>query len=60
LNKKIQKVTGTIAALASARGMAGISVIRVSGPQSKEFFSQNNKKNTKTQKRGLHNFLWKQ
>jgi len=47
LNKKIQKVTGTIAALASARGMAGISVIRVSGPQSKEFFSQITKKTPK-------------
>lgn len=44
MNKKIKKVTGTIAAQASAKGMAGISVIRVSGPQSKEFFSEITKK----------------
>jgi len=44
LNKKIKKVTGTIAAQASARGAAGISVIRVSGPQTKEFFSEITKK----------------
>ena len=44
MNKKIKKVTGTIAAQASARGAAGISVIRVSGPQTKEFFSAITKK----------------
>ena len=44
MNKKIKKVTGTIAAQASAKGMAGISVIRVSGPQTKEFFSEITKK----------------
>ena len=44
MNKKIKKVTGTIAAQASARGVAGISVIRVSGPQTKEFFSEITKK----------------
>ena len=44
MNKKIKKVTGTIAAQASARGAAGISVIRVSGPQTKEFFSEITKK----------------
>ena len=44
MNKKIKKVTGTIAAQATARGAAGISVIRVSGPQTKEFFSEITKK----------------
>ena len=44
MNNKIQKVTGTIAALASASGAAGISVIRVSGPKAKEFFSEITKK----------------
>ena len=44
MNKKIKKVTGTIAAQASAKGMAGISVIRISGPQTKEFFSEITKK----------------
>ncbi len=44
MNKKIQKLTGTIAAQASAKGPAGISVIRVSGPQTKELFSEITKK----------------
>ena len=44
MNKKIQKITGTIVAQASARGTAGISVIRISGPQTKDFFSEITKK----------------
>ena len=42
LNKD-KKVTGTIAAQASAKGAAGISVVRVSGPKQRIFF-RNNKK----------------
>ncbi len=47
MNKKIEKIAGTIAALASARGSAGIAVIRVSGPLAKECFSEITKKTPK-------------
>ena len=38
MNKKIEKVSGTIAALATARGTAGIAVTRVSGPNAAEIY----------------------
>ena len=38
MNKKIEKVSGTIAALATARGAAGIAVTRVSGPNAAEIY----------------------
>tara|TARA_B100001996_G_scaffold358807_1_gene323615 strand:- start:1162 stop:2493 length:1332 start_codon:yes stop_codon:yes gene_type:complete len=44
LNKKIEKVSGTIAALATARGAAGIAVTRVSGPRANEIFRKITKK----------------
>ena len=44
MNKKIEKVSGTIAALATARGAAGIAVTRVSGPRANEIFRKITKK----------------
>ena len=38
MNKKIKKISGTIAALSTAKGMAGLAVIRVSGAQAKDIF----------------------
>ena len=38
MNKKIEKVSGTIAALATARGAAGIAVTRVSGPNAADIY----------------------
>ena len=38
MNKKIEKVSGTIAALATAKGSAGIAVTRVSGPKAEEIY----------------------
>lgn len=40
MNKKIEKITGTIVALASAKGAAGLAVIRVSGAQAKEIYTK--------------------
>ena len=40
MSKKIENISGTIAALSSAKGMAGISVIRVSGKHTKEIFKK--------------------
>ncbi len=38
MNKKIEKVSGTIAALATARGASGIAVTRVSGPKAAQIY----------------------
>ena len=40
MNKKIKKISGTIAALSTAKGMAGLAVIRVSGAQAKDIFTK--------------------
>ena len=40
MNKKIKTLSGTIAALASAKGRSGIAVIRVSGPKAIEIYNK--------------------
>ena len=47
MNKKIEKVSGTIAALATARGTAGIAVTRVSGSKAAEIYQKITNKNPK-------------
>ena len=44
MNIKIEKVSGTIAALATARGASGIAVTRVSGLKAKEIYREITKK----------------
>ena len=45
MNKKIEKLSGTIAAQSSAQGASGVSVIRVSGTEAKQIAKKTTRKN---------------
>ncbi len=45
MNKKIEKLSGTIAAQSSAQGASGVAVIRVSGAEAKQIAKKTTRKN---------------